>query len=64
MTCRTPLPPLLLLQMGPKAEGGVVDEELRVHGIAGLRVVDSSVLPLLPGELSTLCMLLGMLCAC
>lgn len=35
--------------MMPKELGGVVDEELRVYGIKGLRVVDASVMPTLPG---------------
>ena len=33
----------------PREKGGVVDEELLVHGVKGLRVVDGSIMPLLPG---------------
>jgi choline dehydrogenase-like flavoprotein len=33
----------------PRELGGVVDEELRVFGVGGVRVVDGSVMPTLPG---------------
>ena len=36
-------------QMGPAArESSVVDEQLRVHGLEGLRVVDASIMPTMP----------------
>jgi len=36
-------------RMGPASDTrAVVDDELRVHGVQGLRVVDSSIMPMLP----------------
>lgn len=35
--------------MGPEAEGGVLDARLAVHGLRGLRVVDASAFPRIPG---------------
>lgn len=33
--------------MLPKEDGGVVDAELKVYGVQGLRVVDASIMPAL-----------------
>ncbi|MBN9427184.1 MAG: GMC family oxidoreductase N-terminal domain-containing protein [Burkholderiales bacterium] len=42
----------------------VVDERLRVHGIAGLRVADASIMPtLISGNTSVPCMMIGEKCA-
>jgi len=35
-------------KMGMDPEKAVVDEELRVHGVQGLRVVDASIFPSIP----------------
>ncbi|KAI0359706.1 GMC oxidoreductase [Trametes cingulata] len=37
--------PACTARMSPKADGGVVDPYLRVHGIPNLRIVDASVFP-------------------
>ena len=35
--------------IGPREAGGVLDSRFRVHGVDGLRVVDASVFPRIPG---------------
>ena len=40
--------PIGTCRMGPEGRGTVVDEQLRVHGIAGLRVADASIFPTMP----------------
>lgn len=35
-------------RMAPKDEGGVVDDELRAHGVKGIRIADASVIPVIP----------------
>lgn len=35
--------------IGPRERGGVLDGNFRVHGVSGLRVVDASVFPRIPG---------------
>jgi choline dehydrogenase-like flavoprotein len=40
--------PMGTCHMGPLEHGGVVDKDLKVHGVAGLRIVDASVIPIQP----------------
>ena len=35
--------------MGASSSDSVVDSHLRVHGVQGLRIVDASVIPKIPG---------------
>ncbi len=46
-TAETLYHPTGTCRMGPGA-GAVVDAELRVHGIRGLRVADASIMPVIP----------------
>lgn len=36
-------------RIGPRADGGVLSSDFRVHGTEGLRVVDASIFPRIPG---------------
>ncbi|KAH6645999.1 hypothetical protein BKA67DRAFT_540992 [Truncatella angustata] len=47
-TAATLYHPVGSCKLGARELGGVVDEELKVYGVDGLRIVDASVVPLLP----------------
>ena len=36
--------------MKPLADGGVVDSTLKVYGVQGLRIVDASIMPIVPDQ--------------
>ena len=43
---------------------GVVDDELRVHGVRGLRIADTSIFPqVIPAHLQAPAVMVGMKCA-
>lgn len=37
-------------KLGPRRLGGVVNDELKVYGVEGLRIVDASIIPILPAS--------------
>ena len=46
--------------MGPDPTNSVVDAQLRVHGLAGLRVADASIFPAIPsGNTNAPAMMVG-----
>ena len=52
--------PCCTARMSPDAKQGVVDPQLRVHGIDGLRVIDASAFPsILSGNLNAASMMIG-----
>lgn len=48
---------------GQSLRTGVVDEQLRVHGVRGLRIADASVIPAIPSSPThAICMVIGEAC--
>ena len=59
--CGTGYHPMGTCRMGPASDPtAVVDDELRVHGMQGLRVVDASIMPTMPsGNLNAPTLMIG-----
>jgi choline dehydrogenase len=50
--------------MAPANPMAVVDHELRVHGVSGLRVADASIMPtVVSGNTNAACIMIGEKCA-
>jgi len=60
-TATTTYHPVGTCRMGPASDtGSVVDAQLRVHGVAGLRVADASIMPdIIGGNTSAPSMMIG-----
>jgi choline dehydrogenase len=62
-TAMTVWHPVGTCQMG-RDDAAVVDRQLRVHGVQGLRVADASVMPVIPsGNTNAACYMIGEVCA-
>jgi choline dehydrogenase len=61
MTVGTTFHPVGTAKMGPASDAeAVVDNECRVRGVAGLRVVDASIMPTIPRANTNLtCIMIG-----
>jgi choline dehydrogenase len=56
--------PIGTCRMGPEGRDTVVDDRLRVHGIAGLRIADASIFPTMPsGNTNAPSIMVGERCA-
>jgi choline dehydrogenase len=56
--------PIGTCRMGPEGPNTVVDDQLRVHGIGGLRVADASIFPTMPsGNTNAPSIMVGEKCA-
>ena len=52
--------PVSTCRMGPRGRNSVVDSRLHVHGIAGLRVADASIMPkIVAGNTEAACIMIG-----
>lgn len=57
--CETAYHPIGTCRMGPGPEC-VVDDQLRVHGLQGLRIADASIMPTMPsGNTNAACIMIG-----